>query len=266
MRILIITLAIISLASCRSTKPIQTAIAKKDSVEVTRSNKVDTQQLIRTALAKLNTNRIDYKTFTAKVDIDYRGGDAKHYDVNGTLRMYKDSAMWMSINAVLGIEAMRALVTKDSVFLLDKLNKTYTARSVDYLQEVTALPLTLNTLQNLLVGNTVFVDSNLVSYSTDNTNISILSIGRWFKNLLTINAENSTLLHSKLDDVDITRSRTADLSYSDYENKKGKPFSTKRRIAVAEKNKLDISLNFKQYEFDNEVSFPFSVPKNYKLK
>ena len=73
-------------------------------------------------------------------------------------------------------------------------------------------------------------------------------------------------MHSKLDDVDIARSRTADLSYDDYENKKGRPFSSKRRITVAEKNKLDISLNFKQYDFDEEVNFPFSIPKNYKQR
>ena len=72
-----------------------------------------------------------------------------------------------------------------------------------------------------------------------------------------------SLVHSKLDDADINRNRTADLTYSDYENKKGVPFSTKRRITVAEKTRLDIRMDFKQYDFNQEVSFPFSVPKNY---
>jgi hypothetical protein len=51
-------------------------------------------------------------------------GDGKNYDVNATMRMYKDSAIWLSANAVLGIEAMRVLITKDSVKLLNKLDKT----------------------------------------------------------------------------------------------------------------------------------------------
>jgi hypothetical protein len=267
--LLIIISAIILLASCRSTRNIQTAIAKKDTVVETTTvvtNKIDTAQLIRDALSRLDGNRVDYTTFSAKVDVDYRGGDDKHYDVNATIRIYKDSLIWASVNAVLGIEAMRVLITKDSVFLLDKLNKTYTARSVDYLQEVTSLPLNLSTLQNLLIGNPVFIDS-VVNYTNDNNGtISLLSIGSAFKNLVTINANNNTLVHAKLDDVDITRSRTANLSYDDYETKRGKLFSTKRRISVAEKNKLDITLNFKQVEFDQEVNFPFSVPKNYKRK
>ena len=265
MRIIFILLAIITLASCRSTKKIQTAITKKDTLEAVTTPKIDTTQLINNALLTLENNRIAYKTFSAKVDVDYRGGDDKHYDVNANLRMHRDSLIWISVNAVFGIEAMRLLINKDSVFLLDKLNKTYLTRSIDYLQEVSGLPLTLSSLQDMLLGNPIFIDS-VVSYSNDNSTISLLSIGQTFKNLVSINSEKSVLVHSKLDDLDITRSRTADLNYDDYENKKGKAFSSKRRITVAEKNKLDISLNFKQYEFDDAQSFPFSIPKNYKQK
>ena len=265
MRIILLILAIVAMASCRSTKKIQTAITKRDTiVTVVTDNKIDTTQLIKNALLKLNDNKVDFKTFSAKVDVDYRGGDDKHYDVNAVLRMYRDSLIWVSVNAVFGIEAMRMLITKDSVYLLDKLNKTYLIRRIDYLQEVTGLPLTLSIVQDLLVGNPVFIDSNIVSYSNNSNTVSLLSIGSAFKNLVTINGNNNVLVHSKLDDIDISRSRTADLSYDDYESKKNKLFSSKRRITVAEKNKLDISLNFKQYEFNDDVNFPFSIPRNYK--
>lgn len=257
------------MASCRSARNIQTAIGKKDTTQatppvVTDNRKADSAQFMKTLLAQVEAGKIRYNTFSAKVNVDYRGGDGKHYDVNANVRMYKDSAIWISVNAVLGIEAMRVLVTRDSVKLLDKLNKVYTARSVNYLQEVSALPLDLRTLQELLVGNPVFLDTNLVSYSRAPGTVSLLTLGQWFKNLLTINEENKTIQRSKLDDADANRNRTADLTYEGYENKKGMAFATKRRITVTEKNKLDIKLDFKQYDFNEEVSFPFSVPKNYE--
>src|SRR5207245_11221170 len=130
--------------------------------------------------------------------------------------------------------------------------------------EVTALPLDLTTLQDLIIGNPVFVDSNVVSYKQSPGIISILVAGKLFKNLISLNTGDHTLQHSKLDDVNPARSRTADLSYSDYENKKGPLFSTKRALSISEKKKLDIRLDFKQYDFNGEVSFPFSIPKNFE--
>ncbi len=256
---------IVVLASCRSTKNIGTAISKRDTVQVvnTSNPKADSIVFMKTALQKLADNHIQYNTFSATVNIDYRGGNDKNYDVNATVRMNKDSAIWLSANAVLGIEAIRVLVTKDSVKLLNKLEKTYTARSIDYLQEVTALPLNLKILQDLIIGNPVYLDSNVVSYSRSDNDIAIVSIGTWFKNLLTFSNSDGTIQRSKLDDVDISRSRTADLTYADYETKKGPLFATKRRITIAEKKKLDIKLDFKTYDFNNDVSFPFSIPRNY---
>ena len=91
-------------------------------------------------------------------------------------------------------------------------------------------------------------------------------VGSYFKNLLTLSSGNYFLTHSKLDDVDINRNRTASISYDDYLVSEGKNFSSKRQISIPENNKLDIRLNFKQVEFNKELSVAFSVPKNYKRK
>jgi hypothetical protein len=147
---------------------------------------------------------------------------------------------------------------------MDKQNKNYIARSVSYLQEVTELPLDLASLQDLLIGNPVFLDSNIVSYSKSADGISMLSNGEFFKNLFTVGETDKLLQHSKLDDLDELKNRTCYLTYNEYENREGINFSTKREISVAEKKKLDIKLNFKQYAFNETLSFPFSVPKNYK--
>src|SRR5947209_6316492 len=268
MKFAIPLILVILITGCKSTKTIQTAISKKDTttriiVSVPEKGKNDTMEMINSTLRKIAQNTIQFKTFSAKVNTDYKSGDGKSYNVNATVRMYKDSAIWISANALLGIEAMRVLITKDSVKLLDKLSKTYTARSVSYLQEVTALPLDLVTMQNLIIGNAVFLDSNIVSYSSDNNVITLLSVGKWFKNLLTLNASNKTLIHSKLDDVDINRNRTADLTYTDYDDKFDFPFSTHRKIIVAEKKRLEITLDFRQYNINPSVNFSFPVPRNY---
>jgi hypothetical protein len=91
-------------------------------------------------------------------------------------------------------------------------------------------------------------------------------LGDFFKNFSQFEAADLTLIRSKLDDVDITRSRSADLSYQDYtEVNGGQKFANKRRISVSDKNKLDIDIDFKQVQFDLPLTYPFSV-KNLKMK
>jgi 3-phenylpropionate/cinnamic acid dioxygenase small subunit len=69
-----------------------------------------------------------------------------------------------------------------------------------------------------------------------------------------------------MDDVDLSRNRTADITYDDYETNNGIAFATNRQIVATEKNKIDIRMNFKQYEFNKELSVSMTVPKNYQRK
>src|SRR6187401_2277996 len=103
--LLLITGALL-LSSCRSTRKIQTAIStKKDTVAVanqTTDPHADSIRFIKDSYYQLLANRIEFETFSAKVNTDYEGGDGKKYDVNVFIRMKKDSLIWISINAALG--------------------------------------------------------------------------------------------------------------------------------------------------------------------
>ena len=267
MRIILISgILMLGMASCKPTKKIQTAInTKKDTTTtaVVDHAKEDSIQFIKDTYHTILANHINYKTFSAKIDVDYIDADDKRYNVNVFLRMLKDSIIWVDIHAFLGIEALKARITRDSVRILDKQNRLYTARSIEYLKEVSQLPVDLSTLQDLLIGNAMFLDSNIVSYSKFDNSISLLSIGKVFKNLITLN-EDKLVQRIKLDDLDELRNRTGDLTYDDYENKFGVNFSKTRKITFAEKKKLDLRLQFKQYNFNEDLTFPFSIPKNYK--
>ncbi|HTQ64227.1 MAG TPA: DUF4292 domain-containing protein [Puia sp.] len=272
--ILVIVLAMIvfSTDSCRSAKKIQTAISKKDTVIVQKTVtpdvdlKADSIKFINDAFDRLQAQRIHFNTFSAKVKVNYEGSDGKDYEFNAFIRIQKDRMIWVSINALLGIEAFRAVITPDSVKVINKLDKIVQLRSVSYLKEVAHLPFDFNTLQDLIVGNPIYLDSNIIFYNKNENGISLMSVGQLFKNYITLNGNDYTLKHSKLDDVDVLRARTCDLTYGDYERRDTLRFSTYRKISVAEKSKLDIQLGFKQFNFNEPLSFPFSIPKNYKRK
>jgi len=158
------------------------------------------------------------------------------------------------------------LINKDSVFVMDKINKEVQLRSIDYLQEVTQIPFDFKTLQDLLLGNPIFFSDSVVSYKETDSKVLLATIGVNFKHLLTLNKPDRIMVHSKLDDLDISRNRTADITYDEFENNNGVNFSTYRKITVSENHKLDIQLNYKQYEFNKDLQLNFNIPKNYKRR
>ena len=251
---------------CRSGRTITKAIAPRDSTKVILINSsIDSSLLINSTKNIIQKNIIDFKTFSAKIKLEIDDSKGSKPDLLANIRMIKDSAIWISISAsILNIEVFRVLITKDSVILLNKQEKEVQYRSINYLQEITEIPFDFKTLQNLLVGNPIFYNDSNISVRKFENFLLVSSINKDFKNLLTISTEDYTLKHSKLDDVNIARNRTADFTYDSYTNINDFKFSSYRQITASEKNKLDIRMNFKQFEFNKELSVYFSVPKNYK--
>ena len=74
----------------------------------------------------------------------------------------------MSATAVLGIEAARIYISRDSIKILDKLNKRYLTQSYSYFTRFSDVPLTLEVLQNLFVGNQILeLDDTLKTVQPD---------------------------------------------------------------------------------------------------
>lgn len=262
-------LVVFAFTACKPAKQIQKTIATRDTV-IVDSPRVAIDSVEKTeafpVMDYIHANTIEFQTFSAKIKVDVQAKDNVP-ELTANIRMIKDSAIWISLQATfLGLEVYRALITKDAVILLNKQEKTVQFRSLDYLQEVTQIPFDFKSLQALLVGNPIFVDSGNINYQKNNEFLLVKTISDPFKNLLTFNLSNKQLLQCKLDDIDINRNRTASISYDEYSSVGDQSFSNKRKINITEKNNIGISLNFKQVEFNKQLSVAFSVPAKYKRK
>lgn len=266
-------LIIIAVAGCRPVKKVQNieqVVAKKDSAETVIVNpekeKVDSFSIVKSIISNLQNSRINFTTFSGKIKIDYQGKDAAD-QATAYIRVRKDSVIWISLTGALGIEGYRLLINKDSVKMMNKLQKVIQYKTISYLQELTEVPFDFYSLQDLIVGNPIFVDSNIVSYKANDNELLILMVGNVFKHLISLETnQDFRVSHSKLDDLDAMRNRTCDITYESYEYTGNFYFSTKRRVTVSEKSKFDVDVEFKNYIFDKPQDYPFSIPKNYKRK
>jgi hypothetical protein len=271
MKYILPLLLIILAGSCRSARKISTALSTKDSSTViVNPLETDSAKRVLNAMEKIKSDRIEFTTFSSKLKINYDGkdknGKERQHDLNGVIRMQKDSVIWISVLAPIIGEVFRLKITPDTVSIMDKLNNTVEYKHFDYLQEVAKLPIDFGDLQDLLIGNPVFLDSNIVAYAENETTTSLTTLGKEFKNFSTFLNPGLNLQRTKLDDVDIARSRSADLMYDQYEQNDNRMFSGKRKISLADKGRTDIELEFRQPQFNTPVNFPFNVPDKYKLK
>ncbi|SDD17476.1 DUF4292 domain-containing protein [Niabella drilacis] len=266
--------AALILASCNSAKKAQrtpTTPAADSSVKTETASTDDsgdkkdvtTPETISTVLEKLN--HIDYTTFSGKAAVMYKAkGDTKNFDIK--LQIHKDSLIWASVIGPLGIEVARGIITEDSVRIINKLNKQYIASSYVYLQEQLGLPLDLGTLQDLLVGNPVFIDKTNSSYTKLADTLQVTSRTRFFRNLLNVMLPGYLPATSRLEDADAGRNRTAELTYGTYEKTNNAQFPRSRTINVKYKTEIEIHLDYKSFTFNEALNTPFSVPKGYKTK
>jgi hypothetical protein len=255
-----------SCATFKKVQIIQDAASKSDTTKsqiVAEIKKVDSLAIVKNILSKIAVAKLDYKTMNARIKVEYESAkNADSYIAN--VSMIKDSQIYITIRGAMGVIGIKAFIKKDSVVLLYPLNKTKSIerRPISYLQELLKIPFTFSTLQDLILGNPIFMDStSILSYKSNDNQFKVSLIGRLFKNLVILNNDNSKVLHLKLDDVDVNQHRTCDITYDDHVIVGQYQFPLKRTISIVAQQKLDIQLEVKEFTFNEPVKYTFAIPK-----
>lgn len=94
-----------------------------------------------------------FEWLTANLSIQGEINGQSFNDLSGQLRMRKDSLVWVSVTATMGVEVLRAKISNDSVWLLNRLEKTYLAEPLDSVSAQLGIPLSLPLVQILLLDN-----------------------------------------------------------------------------------------------------------------
>ena len=93
----------------------------------------------------------DYQWMTAKMSGELKV-ESGEFSFTGNLRMRRDSTIWMSISAFMGMESIRTLITQDSVVLVNRMNQTYLAEPLSTMTQTMQTP-SLQETQALLLGD-----------------------------------------------------------------------------------------------------------------
>lgn len=94
-----------------------------------------------------------FEWMTANLDIQAEGNGMAFDNLAGQIRMRKDSLIWLTVTATMGVEVLRAKVSNDSVWLINRMEKTYLAEPLDSVSAQLGIPLSLPWVQTMLLNN-----------------------------------------------------------------------------------------------------------------
>jgi len=219
----------------------------------------------------------DYLSAKAEVKYTDRSGDTKEFDIN--LRLRKDSAIWISITPLLGIEALRALIRPDSVIILDRIHKEVIKRDFVYLENWLGTNLNYDIIQATILGNyfqyqekeklkSLYQDDPYVILSTLNKRQARRAAEEkdptkpvvqdfWIDG-------NYRIARSRI--TDDKKDRWVEASYKNFIDLNGSLFPTEIVVTVAASTPKIIKIEYKKAEREEALTMPFTVPEKYESR
>lgn len=183
--------------------------------------------------------------------------------VSTTIRMRKDSALWLSIKK-LGFEAARVLITTDSVYVLDRINNQYGVQSFEWLEKQFSIPASLHTLQMIFLGNPVFFNTKDLRSEVVQTAYRLFHQGENIESTYWLDGGDLQLKQMSFNDQRYQRS--FDYQLMEYQTTADKQkFSYFRNLEIdsRETGRAKLEIRFSEIELNVPKSIRFDIPKRY---
>lgn len=108
------------------------------------------------------SNAPEWDWLGMKLDVQVKGA-GQNDSFKASVRLARDSAIWMSISPALGVEVARILLTPDTVMFISKIpgNKFYYAGDYEALSDWADTPLSFKDVQSILTGQPMGLDAGV---------------------------------------------------------------------------------------------------------
>jgi len=227
-------LSVIILSSCN--------LLKKSNTDNNSSNNISLSE--KELIKKINSQNIspEWTSLNSKIKVNKEGQEVT---INAHIRIKKDSIIWISVKAPLGIEIFRTMITSDSVYYMNRMNKNYFIKHISHIREVVKTDVSFIKLQEI-----IFASPNITVLNSNKENYEILKdIFRVYK--MELQEEED---------------KKVSIRYSDYKvfsDIGGLYFPEKIFIDIKSEEVFTAEINYTKIKFNKTTSISFKIPKSY---
>lgn len=258
--LIIIILSITLLFSCKS----QRNIVSTPNQQIEKETKEKEEAILSKKISQIPQ---EFKTLSSKLSVEFEGNS-----FSGSIRIIKDSVVWISLGKF-GIEGVRLMLRKDSVFMLNKLSRDYYSGGYEFIDDMLGFSLSYDMIQAIVLGKDFnnYTTNDIKTNKVNNTIILLFNSRQ-----STISPNTFPKLNQKIhfDTIleTITRNyfevlntkQNMDIYYPVYLpfNNIKLPQSIKA-IAYSSNKTYIFNLKFEKQKINESIDTPFSIPKSY---
>jgi len=212
-------------------------------------------------LNDIRSHQLMFDTFSGKARTSLDIGGNKN-DVTMNIRIANNKKIWVSITALLGIEVARAVITPDSVMIINRIQGLYIKKPFSFIYAYTNRQINYNMLQALLIGNAMPALLN-GDASLDTANNAVT---------LTGNLEDIVYRLMLSTDLRVTQTNldnhnqgvSLQVSYNNFIQSGTQKLPSQIDIAsVAKDKKIQVNLHYVKVDLNQAQDYPFSIPSSY---
>ncbi|MEI8136063.1 MAG: DUF4292 domain-containing protein [Bacteroidota bacterium] len=234
----------------------------------------------KTLSRHVKENEFSFIWVTAKANVEtFIDGKEESFDIRVNIR--KDSAMLVTIQYLLGIQVAKILITKDSVKMVNYIQKNYFKGDFVYINEMLNADLDFSVLQAVLFGNSAefYEDDDLkLKPVTDRANCHyLLSTERKRKlrriqsgenelkkafQILTLSPDNYKIIKNEFSDP--ATNRTFIANYKNFTQKDSVYAPYHVDIDIMAEKKASVKIDYVRIEKNTPQKLSLNIPTKYE--
>lgn len=203
------------------------------------------------------SNRTDFKTMKSRLSVRYKD-EKQSRGVTVDLRIEKGKQIWMSAK-FLGFTAAKVYITPDRVQFYEKLNKRSFDGDFSLISDFLGEPLEYQQLEDLLLGQAV--ESLQPHDFTVVDNQYQFAQARLIEKLFKLRPTDFKLSEQSIKKP--SEDSFLIITYPEYQEVEKRIIPRDLKVdAKRGKRRSQVEIEFKNVEFNEKLSFPFSIPSN----
>jgi hypothetical protein len=260
MRNSLIFLVFLSLFACKTSKKTNnksSTAVEKDVVSIKTDNDF---------LKKIEAQSIMPEWFSGRSTVNVSMGE-NALEVEAIVHIRKDSAILLVVKKF-GFEGARALITPDSVFIINRLEQNYDKLPLNFLAEKFNLPSSFDAIQQLFCGNPTKLDINTPYTVTQQDTVILLTTEKGTIGGVYQFPKKTLQLQSAFFEDENTASKMTMLFSAYKKTTSNRDFSFQRAVSFfnPRSGNGSIDIDFSEVEFNVSKTMRFQIPSHYKRK